>query len=356
MNASRTKRVRELVLRIAGCIALASAPAWGESVIVVNGLTQQDIQNALNQLGGPGTVVVPAGRIAIEGTLRFRFDGVTLLGQGPENTVFFRETDGTRTSMVNVHGFRDARISGIRFEGVTSDTSNGQEIGVLLEDAASFRVDNSFFTHLGFAGVRTTGACDGVVDHCTFEEMFKPAVNNYGYGVVVYGVDYFEEVQFGSDRATFIEDSVFRKCRHAVSSNWGARYVFRFNTVLQNQVAHAVDAHGREFSGTVGTEWVDVHDNVIYDPLFIRYAVRLRGGKGVVWNNAFFGYSPTGIELTQDTPQTTGPIYIWKNTIDPETSQMVNAHGTMGMPEYYLSPPDDYVPYQYPHPLVVDSD
>ena len=100
----------------------------------------------------------------------------------------------------------------------------------------------------------------------------------------------------------------------------------------------------------VGTEWVDVHDNLIDNPIFTTYAVRIRGGGGLVWNNDFIGYNE-GIELTQDTTETTGPVYIWDNSISPDTSPMVRARGTMGTPTYVLAPPDDYVPFPYPHPL-----
>src|SRR5262249_49963767 len=131
---------------------------------------------------------------------------------------------------------------------------------------------------------------------------------------------------------------------HAVAANKGARYVFRYNFVAQNEIAHAVDAHGTE-SSTVGTEWIDVNNNFIEDPIYRGYAVRIRGGMGVVWSNKFIGYD-LGIRLTQDTPQPTGPVYIWDNYLSPEGNPMVRGEGAL------LSPPNNYVPYPYPHPLV----
>ena len=124
----------------------------------------------------------------------------------------------------------------------------------------------------------------------------------------------------------------------------------RLCSVAQNEIAHAVDAHGTE-SSTVGTEWIDVNNNIIEDPIYRGYAVRIRGGMGLVWSNTFIGYNE-GVELTQDTDQPTGPVYIWDDYIFPETSPMVRARGTMGTPIYYLSPAPDYVPYPYPHPLI----
>lgn len=343
-------------LAIAAGLLLAGA-AMAQRQIVVTEHTQAAIQAALDALGGPGTVLLTSGRYQVDGTLRIRNDGVTLQGSGMNQTVLFRVVDGTNTALVRATGLSGVRITGIRFKGasnrdpVQGELSNGREVGVLLEDAADFRVDNSFFTHTGFAGVRTNGSSTGVVDHCVFEDQYKPLVGTDGYGVVVYGIDALEGEPFGSGRATFIEDSSFSLCRHAVAANKGARYVFRYNYVAQNEIAHAVDAHGTEYGSTVGTEWIDVNNNIIEDPIYRGYAVRIRGGMGVVWSNTFIGYNE-GVELTQDTEQPTGPVYIWDDYIFPETSPMVRARGTMGTPIYYLSPAPDYVSYPYPHPLI----
>lgn len=348
MNAFRT--TQRMYFLYAATLLLVAGTATAQTTIEVTDRTQAGIQAALNALRGPGTVVLPPGRYQIDGTVIIRNDGVTLQGSGSDSTVLFRTVDGTNTAMVQSIGHSQVRITGIRFEGVSrpdpvqGELSNGREVGVRLDNAVDFRVDNSFFTKTGFAGVRINGASSGVVDHCTFDDLFKPRVNNYAYGVVVYGTGAFEEVPFGSDRATFVEDSNFFRCRHSVASNNGARYVFRFNYVAQNVIAHAVDAHGQEGGFPVGTQWFDVHDNLIEDPGYAGYAVRIRGGTGVIWNNIFSGYS-LGIRLTQDTPQITGPVYIWDNTIFPATRPMVRGDGAV------LEPLDGYTPYPYPHPL-----
>lgn len=334
-------------------ISFLAGTAFAQRTIVVTDQTQAGIQRALNTLQGPGTVVLPPGGYQIDGTLVIRNDGVTLQGSGSDETVLFRAVDGTNTAMVRSTGHSGVRVTGIRFEGVSAwdpirgELSRGLEVGVLLENAADFRVDNSFFTHTGFAGVRTNGASSGVVDHCTFEDQYKPAVGDYGYGVAVFGINRLEHVPFGSGRATFIEDSSFTLCRHAVSSNKGARYVFRFNYVAQNEIAHAVDAHGTEYGSAVGTEWIDVHDNLIEDPIYQGYALRIRGGKGLIWNNVFLDYN-LGIRLTHETSEATGRVYIWNNYIWPESSPMVRAEGGS---TYSLSRPSSYAPYPYPHPL-----
>lgn len=353
MSRNTAFRVHRLVL-IWGL--LAAGTGKGQTVIVVEDQTEEAIQAALDELGGSGTVALPPGRYPVDGTLTIRGDGVTLQGSG-DSSVLFRTIDGTTTPMVTSPGHQQVRITSIRFEGFSNldpdfgQLSSGQEVGVHIADGVDFRVDHCTFTRTGRSGVWTSGASSGVIDHSVFDDLFNPVVNNLGYGVEVGGINAAEGEPFGSWRATFIEDSSFRLCRHSVASNRAARYVFRHNHVVQNQIAHAVDAHGHEFGSMVGTEWVDVYENMIEDPIYRGYAVRIRGGLGLLWNNAFGGYDE-GIELTQDTDQPTGPVYISGNSIVPDTSPMVRARGTMGTPVYFLSLPEDYVPYRYPHPLI----
>lgn len=359
-------------------------------VIVVQEQTQTAIQTALNRVRAPGTVILPPGRYPLnlrdtQGRLmplRVRNSDVTLQGAGGDQTVLFRaaeDDDSRMLAMVLSTGNARVRVTGIRFEGVSilnpdgQEISFGKEIGVYLVDAENFRVDHCFFTHTGFAGVRTDGHSSGVVDHSTFDDNFKRRVNTDGYGVAVYGTDRWEGEPFGSANATFIEDSSFRKCRHASAANKGGRYVFRSNYVSENVVAHAVDAHGQE-SSMVGAEWIDVHDNLIEEPSgpcnppgdsASCFAVHIRGGKGLVWNNQLLHYNQ-GIHLRWDTGTPTGPVYISDNTLvinegsqsrcprDP-TSPLFCAVGSRGTPTWFLSLPEDYVPFQYPHPLAADQ-
>src|SRR5713226_2970658 len=97
LNISK-KSLRMLCLA-AGLIAASIAARAQDCSIVVDGTDQAAIQSALDMAVGPCVVIIPPGRYQIEGTLLFRDDDVTLMGSGAENTVLFRETDGTNTSM-----------------------------------------------------------------------------------------------------------------------------------------------------------------------------------------------------------------------------------------------------------------
>src|SRR5215469_7862047 len=107
------------------CAGVAAA-----DVIVVEGETRAAIQDALNRVGDGGTVIIPPGRYLIEedATLVIPNDGITLEGSGAaaNQTVLYREVDTQNTVMVKSSGRRLVRITGIRFQGVTSPDSAGE--------------------------------------------------------------------------------------------------------------------------------------------------------------------------------------------------------------------------------------
>ena len=156
-------------------------------------------------------------------------------------------------------------------------------------------------------------------------------------------------------QATVVEDCRFARCRHAIASNKGARYVFRHNYVTSGVIAHAIDAHGAEYHSAVGGEWLDVYENVLEQPnheapYYDGWAVRVRGGKGAVHDNLVRGYH-VGVELTEETDQPCGPVYVWGNTLEPSGGTMVQARRTRGSPESVEAAPPGYRPHPYPHPL-----
>ncbi len=336
--------------------------AGATRIEVVTDGSQASLQLVMDDIAGetqPVVILIPPGEWLMVGTVTLQQDNATVLGSGAGRSRFYR-THEENTAIFLVRNADNVRFSGLALEGNPDPASSSSEYGISFNNVSGFRVDNCAFAHSGFGGVRTTGDCAGVVDHCGFDQIFKPVINNLGYGVVVYGSGVTENEPYGSARATFVEDSYFSGCRHALASNNGARYVLRHSRIVQNVVSHAVDAHGHEYGSTVGTEWVDVYQNVIEDPVWTGYAFAIRGGGGLIWENTIRDYS-TAVRLIENTDQDTGPVYIWGNTLDPSGMTLINASPDTtptppadGVPEYAQAAPAGYTPYQYPHPLVVD--
>ncbi len=356
------------------------------TVVFATDGTAPAITTALAALGdGGGVVVIPPGEWAWEADeeVRVSTSNVTLLGVGADQTLLYRSSSRDNVAFFRVREAHDVRVSGLRFKGIDAEGNADKDYGVFLHDAMDFRVDHCTFSYLGFAGVRTLGASRGVVDHCQFSRHYKPPVGSYGYGVAVYGSNEYSDEPFGSGEATFVEDSEMALCRHAVASNKAGRYVFRHNRVTASTKAHAIDAHGQEFSsdGSLGTEWIVVHDNVAEDPDMgntdspRKYAVRIRGGKALVFDNTFADVHE-GVRVDEFTPQDTGPVHVWGNTLvdDPNPRRLpsycmrIRARDDQlcarkvgpakrkapadGVPEFSEEAPAGYTPYPYPHPLV----
>jgi hypothetical protein len=377
---SHTRQNRWFGLFVVCCASFAflaaSTPLQAATIIEAASGSRRDIQAAVDGLGGRGVVVIPPGIFDFEvgnatsdpfGVI-LPADDITIIGSGPDRTRLHRPVD---RSIYFFYAYRKTgiRISGFTLEGSTLAGSAAMDVGVTFSGSVDFRVDHMRFSHLGDTGVKTYAAnasdpnpanrypSRGVVDHSEFRDVYRSMIGNYGYGVAVYGIDAVPnpEVPFGSPEATFVEDSIFAGCRHAVASNNAAHYVFRYNDVSANRSAPDIDAHGQEYGSAYGTDWIEAYHNVVHDPLeYSDWSVHIRGGKGALWANCFRGYTGD-IRLTEDTPQATGPVYIWNN-------QRMDAEGTFSPAcinscancRYSLAPPPSYSPYPYPHPLVTD--
>ncbi|MBW2453483.1 MAG: hypothetical protein JRI68_03185 [Deltaproteobacteria bacterium] len=338
---------------------LFALPTLAAPIVIATGGTRDELQAAVDALAGPGVVLVPPGEWECVGTVLVTTEDVTILGSGPDRSRLYRATDHTDTSLRDSPFIRSTdvgglRVASLRIDGVSDPSSDARERGVQVNNGTDFRVDDCVMSTLGFSGVVTYGTSRGVVDDCGMLDHFKPVVNNLGYGVTVFGDDTYSGLPFGTEEATFVEDCFFTGARHASASNRGARYVFRHCHVTANENSHAIDAHGDEYNGSsdAGTEWIEVYENLIDSPVHTSAAVRIRGGGGVVWNNEVQGYV-SGVSLWENTPQPTGPVWIWGNTWGNGVSPVGSLSGS---PEYYTSEAPSYTPYTYPHPLVTDLD
>jgi hypothetical protein len=360
---------------------LTLAPlARAEPVVFSPTGTQADLQTAVDLVDSPGVVVIPPGKWELLGSVAVNKDGVTLIGAGAQHTLLRRNpppagANATERALYTAPFIRTKATTGFRTSSlaITSWLATGGtedlDVGISLTDATDYRVDHCAFRFTGNSAVTVHGESKGVVDHNTFRDIYEPTIGNYGYGVSVYGTKVHTGDPFGTERATFIEDNTLDGCRHAVASNRGARYVFRHNEVRTNTVSHAVDTHGAEYPPSPkpacdpcyepdpdnpGTEWAVVHDNLIETPIYPSVAIGLRGGKGLVYRNTIRDHV-TAIRLSKQTPQPTGPIYVWDNDLSASTTLVTGTGTCCGSgPVWELNAPSGYTPYAYPHPLVVD--
>jgi hypothetical protein len=350
------KRPRKHALTLATTVGLAlvASSAFATSIVALPDGKRTTLQAALEQAQSsstPTVIVLPAGawNYGDSGVEVDHLENVVLLGAGASHTRLYRSVCHGG-AILQVNRSENLRISGIKFDGCDATSTDVTAEGIALWDAKNFRVDHCSFKQHSWAAVRVHGEHSnprGVVDHCTFEHIFQG--KHEGYGVAVTNNDVFLHEPFGSPKATFIEDCEFSRTRHAASANGAGRYVFRYNTVTNDENSHAVDAHGAEGASHSGTEWVEIYKNRIEQPIYDVAAVRIRGGKALVWDNEVHGYQ-IGVSLWEETGVPTGPVHIWGN--DFGSAQSVG--DLRGSPSYAFGKPAGYAPYTYPHPLVSD--
>ena len=331
----------------------------------------QNLQQIVDAAGSDGMARLPEGCYKITSTVTLP-PGTQLVGAGADKTILYRDPNGQYSQpILRVSGRGSAgggtQISGLALVGVRNTKDNGQDYGLILSNVADFRVDHCYFEGFGFAGVRVEGFSNGVVDHAFFVDNFKRGIDNLGYGVVVYGAGIWAaDLQPGGTQATFVEDSLFVGNRHAIAASAGAHYVFRYNQVLRNVVACAVDAHGMGYGSAHGTRMVEIYHNVIEDPVYNLCGIGIRGGAGVIFENTIKGYkknillilewgTPDSLKAEYPAFDQVKEIYIWGNHItggpsEPQVDKTGIGFIKAGR-DYFTEPRPGYVPYPYPHPL-----
>ncbi|MHA1565564.1 MAG: hypothetical protein ACTSX7_09650 [Alphaproteobacteria bacterium] len=387
MMIRATLSVSLLVFGFAGY----STTSQAETIDAASG-SSVDIQAAVD-LAQPGdTVLIPEGSFDFEGQV-FATDGIKIAGMGRDKTFLIkRDRLEQWNAMINVDCLTGEpfEFSGITLQGLgrflqpDTDASgvgkSGMEkgpirdIGLYLQGACvGFQVHDSRFTKFTRAGVQLRGnvgtkqgAAVGVIYRNEFFDNWYPGL---GYGVEIVGHrnSWDSPVELGTTDVVVIEDNRFEKHRHTVAANNGARYVFRFNHILNNyQDAAAIDAHGLA-SWPRGTRSYEIYENRVDNSIKRWAGVAPRGGSGVIFNNVFNGVNH-GIVLMIEkydkrmrypVPDQINDLWIWNNfangTIIQKPDFMKSQKRAKKLirkgRNYHLKPKPDYVPLAYPHPM-----
>lgn len=386
----------------------------------------RDIQAAVNQVvatGGKGNVYIP------EGTFNFvEVDqpwvtvdvpaGINIFGAPTE-----RDADGqviewktvlvmpyevsagpdSSPSWFSVEGngdptksfrFSDIKLVGWRY---FNNASTAMSIGVFINRVLDFRFDHCYFQDLANSAVTlgsypldyyNRGNCSGVIDHCKLVNTYgDPGFLNYDERTLGYGIglrrwasDIWDPkltniIGHYTSHTVFIEDNYFSKWRHCVCSNDGFHYVFRRNIVEGGYGIGEVDGHGSYADESapyaVGTRCIEIYNNTFRNPDTTwndhPWALNLRGGASIVFNNTIQGYYGL-LDFNNDwgnyepyVPKcAVNQTYIWNNNLGSGTLIHYNADSEQNV-NYFLRAPNlqqdgfEYTPYAYPHPLTQES-
>ncbi len=255
--------------------------------------SQTDVANAVSQAAAGDTVVIPACASGVSWTTTLTVSkGITLQGQGIGQTVLIdnvpkgNSSCGGAAPMLSVSGSTFFRVTGFTLQGSAPDTYVCQPGHLTISGSSqSFRVDHIAFANQQTVGIRTSGTLWGVIDHCAFQGGHKNGilVENSGYG----DSSWASPTNLGSQQFIFVETNTFTDPSAvgagAIDVDGGGRVVFRYNT------ASFIATHGTETSGRFrGVRAFEIYNNTFTAVQNSQYtAIFIRGGTGVVYNNAF---------------------------------------------------------------------
>jgi Concanavalin A-like lectin/glucanases superfamily/Right handed beta helix region len=391
----KTNITKSLILiSIFSLFFLNQALIYSADITATSG-SKADIQAAVDMAQLGDTVIIPTGNWNFSGTVTLK-ERINVKGMGRDNTVLLK-SDQNNAPMFELTASSGTafKISDITLNGIgyqlfkTNPNSTILDTGLIIYGKATdFVIQNCRFTGFTNSGVKfeaspaaLQGHPSGVISNNQFTDIYYHTPTfSLGYGVNVAGDEGWPtELQLGSSNKVFIEDNYFEHNRHCIAANYGGRYVFRNNTVIDNYYPFAaIDAHGK-YVGTHGTRSYEIYDNIISggiewnDTPHGTWGIGLRGGNGVVFNNTFTGMWRAiyiTIEYFYSLSSPTYPVddqitdlWLWNNIHNGNimTSLSLGWNDQMAIDlgpflqedrDYHFAVKPGYVAYTYPHPLL----
>ncbi|OGS95815.1 MAG: hypothetical protein A3K04_06875 [Gallionellales bacterium RBG_16_56_9] len=324
------------------------------------------MQAAVNAAASGTTLNIPAGDCDW-GTQQLNVPaGIALRGAGRDKTTIRRigsVPEARYLVAFDCSNGKRAGFSGMTLIGNGNGAIHDKGLG-LLYGCVDFTVADSRFTKFIFSAIEVTGPVKqrGVIYNNEFIDNYSNSLRNLGYGVVVYGDGSWPALELGTQNAVFIENNYMSGNRHHVASNNASRYVFRYNTVIANDLTKdfaMADAHGLSSSPRGSRSW-EIYNNNFSAKLTsgrVYAAIGIRGGNGVIFNNTISSDIARPVMLalegstcgTYPAPDQIRQAWIWNNNLG-EISNGCTASIQLGR-DYFTTGKSGYVPYTYPHPL-----
>jgi len=278
MSPSYRQRKRRYCFPILCSILLLIGSQIHAAIVPAASCSFADVHAAVSRAHSGDTVTIPSGSATWSSGLTLP-TGVILKGTGMSMTLI---TAQGIEDLVKING-QGSRVTGIGFFQ-----------GDVVAEGHGWRVDRCRFTFVANMGVcifvRSTQANDsssGLIDHC---EMINSRILVIGYLGLADHFAWHKPLALGTADAVYVEDCVITKeSGNGIDSNYGSKYVFRYNTVT----GAYLEAHSLQ-QGRGSRSW-EIYQNTItsggantWTPFF------LRGGTGVVFNNRLEGqwYQP----------------------------------------------------------------
>ena len=311
-----------LILFLFPCICIASNQSCDGSYA--------DCNTKFASVNAGETLTIANGSFSWTSTLTDT-KGITIQGGGIDVTTITLGGSFSGPAIRLYHS--NSRVTGITFSCAWHNTSNlgvvqvGTSAGTTACNSAytigDWRVDHIKFIQCGnttdgdtgYNAFSTFGYTYGVFDHNTLQECNGECLNLGGDGPPN-GLARSTAYGGYANGTTFIEDNTWTYgaglyVENVFDGNSAARVVFRHNSVTFTGASYTyklLEMHGTEVSmvcdagsnGDCGFVSAEVYNNDIYlnGTGNMQQLLKMRGGKGLVYNNTFHTKNPTTGVLT----------------------------------------------------------
>ena len=238
------------------------------------------IQSAINSASAGAVICVPSGSGSGDFTLNKPVTVVGAAQRGAGTT--------TTTGRFTITGATGAaRVTGFTFNINSYHT---------IEWSTGFRVDHNIinFSPGSDFGILAYGdqntPVEGLIDNNTFKNCKVVYFGSHD-GAGAGNPRWSEPLNMGTAKALYVEDNTFNltdvgSYNNSVDSNWGSRFVIRFNTFLNGRI----EQHSLQGNNQRAARLWEIYNNTMSNPLWKNYRPYfIRGGTGMVFHNTSDG-------------------------------------------------------------------
>ncbi|MBN1185832.1 MAG: hypothetical protein JXB49_26360 [Bacteroidales bacterium] len=375
------KKIKFYVIHLL-CLVLFITTACKKDEVEKGSLSLENIQALIDSAKTGDVITLPEGTVTWDNALSID-KGITIQGAGMDKTIIINGSAESGKNVIYVDGNEGEQfiIKGITFKGALGTADDKANTIFIAGNCKNFRITNCKFMDGGSHSIGTRGDTYGVIDHCEFINASQECIVVFHYGTG--DNSWTQGDMFGTANAVYVEDCNFdfvTRGDHAIVSNNGGRYVFRYNTITSAKERNStqIDAHGNFFADR-GTYSVEIYENTLNSGRSW-YGMYIRGGSGVIFNNTFTGDYPNPITFTNyrswepdlttpcgyvacdyPAPDQINNFYIWNNIVNGSEAGIsfmdrgLETEHIQENRDYFLVEKPGYEPYAYPHPLTLDK-
>jgi hypothetical protein len=273
--------------------------------------SQTVVQAALNSAHAGDTVSIPSGTCTWTTSVSWTAPpNVILMGAGNQSikgggdvTTIVDNIDRSAGDVavldINTNASGTFRMTGITFTSTQTGNNVTYNGSVRLGGSShQFRMDHVHLLNISFVAMTMNGWIYGVIDHMLVDMSAINAlgirVHQPGWNGETLGVgdqSWADATTLGSERSTFVEDSIFSR-GYAIDCSAGGRYVFRYNTLNDSSVETHPTGGGGRVRGC--RSWEIYGNSWNSNGAYRNHALFVSSGTGVIWGNTIPSSSANG--------------------------------------------------------------